>query len=139
MSPDDIKQSMVPSDIVKSIMDMTDKSTAKELSSVEAAVTSLITKLNTPPRIEDIDREIEEVKEMTDKIPAIGKDVDELKRGTVQIPIIANSIDDVVRKVGGIISDIEKFRDIISKTTEKIDKIIDEANKPKIIAAKTQR
>lgn len=46
----------VPTSIVEKIMDRADKETAKELSNVETIVATLVTQLNTPPRIEDVNR-----------------------------------------------------------------------------------
>jgi hypothetical protein len=67
----------VPSDIVKQMMDISDKATAKELSDLEGAVTSLITKIGATPTIADIHKIVVDIQcAVTD----MGKSVGEMSK-----------------------------------------------------------
>jgi hypothetical protein len=64
----------VPSDIVKQMMDISDKATAKELSDLEGAVTSLITKIGATPTIADIHKIVVDIQcAVTDMGKSIGE------------------------------------------------------------------
>lgn len=77
--------SKVPTSIVERIIDAADKATAKELSNLESVVAKLVINLNTPPRIEDINRLVEDIKvlienEVKNRLGTIDSDITTLTK-----------------------------------------------------------
>lgn len=78
-----VEDNRVPTSIVERIMDSADKATAKELSNLESAVAQLVMNLNTPPRIEDVNRLVEGLKDVVENEVEVKLSSIETKVGTL--------------------------------------------------------
>lgn len=120
----------VPTSLVEKIMDRADKETAKELSNVETIVATLVTQLNTPPRVEDVNRLSIEIKSAIDgevvrRLGTLEADLTCLTDNTIEMIKNVKSIMSKVKWIAGIIiTSIGIAMGVISYVTNITEKTI---------------